>query len=324
MTNYQATPFRGEWNEDPKFFLGWFLQCMGAADDNMKAHQFVYYLQAGSDADEWFEDLPEDERRSWVIIEKLFRRKWLKEEVIVSTTETVTCKNEPQPTSTCSTLLITATITSCTLATTAYVATDSTMTNPTNAGPISTQVDSSAPQTNQHLTYTSHFAPQTPNRAQNPVQAASTPTQIPHDSKPEKTAENGSSEPKYSPNSPQIAQNQVFSPQYPSYTSTSSPTTSSAPTKAKTTPSQHSELAQANATSPRSFANSLIPHHSKPQVTVGKHHNAPQDVPHTPKTFYFDPKHPFSPPALAAPSPAPKPPEIDSFSVISSRIFAIF
>jgi hypothetical protein len=54
MTDYQATPFSGEWNEDPEIFLEWFLQCMSTADDNKKACQFVYYLQADSDADEWF------------------------------------------------------------------------------------------------------------------------------------------------------------------------------------------------------------------------------------------------------------------------------
>ena len=62
MTNYQATLFRREWNEDLVSFLGWFLQCMGAADDKTKAHQFVYYLQAYSDADEWFKDLEEEKK----------------------------------------------------------------------------------------------------------------------------------------------------------------------------------------------------------------------------------------------------------------------
>jgi hypothetical protein len=95
--SYQATPFGGEWNEDPGNLLGWFLQCMGTADDELKARHFVYYLRAGSDADEWFEDLPEEERRSWVIIEKLFRRRWLKEDSEdISIKEPATRKNEPQ------------------------------------------------------------------------------------------------------------------------------------------------------------------------------------------------------------------------------------
>ena len=98
MANYQATPFGGEWNEDPNIFLSWFLECMGVADDKMKARQFVYYLQADSDADEWFEDLLEEEKSSWVIIERLFRKRWLKEEVLgikeIATIENDS--NEPQ------------------------------------------------------------------------------------------------------------------------------------------------------------------------------------------------------------------------------------
>ena len=98
MANYQAIPFGKEWNEDPNIFLSWFLECMGVADDKTKARQFVYYLQADSDADEWFEDLLEEEKSSWVIIERLFRKRWLKEEEI-RTKESVTSENEPQPTS---------------------------------------------------------------------------------------------------------------------------------------------------------------------------------------------------------------------------------
>jgi hypothetical protein len=98
MENYLATPFSGEWDEDPKKFLGWFLQCTAAADDARKAHDFIYYLRAGSNADEWFEDLPEEEKRSWVRIERLFRRKWLKEEISIK--KSVTSENEPEPPST--------------------------------------------------------------------------------------------------------------------------------------------------------------------------------------------------------------------------------
>ena len=102
MKDYQTTPFCGEWDEDPEIFLGWFLQCMGTADDKTKAHKFIYYLQANSDADEWFEDLPEEEKGSWVRIERLFRREWLKEEEIsIKDSESVTTsKNIPEPTST--------------------------------------------------------------------------------------------------------------------------------------------------------------------------------------------------------------------------------
>lgn len=96
--SYQATPFSGEWNEDPVIFLEWFMQCTIAMDDKTKARHFVYYLRAGSDADEWFEDLAEEERKSWVIVERLFRKRWLNEEEI-STKESVTSGNEHQPAS---------------------------------------------------------------------------------------------------------------------------------------------------------------------------------------------------------------------------------
>ena len=93
--DYTATPFCGEWNEDPENFLGWFLQCTVAADDRKKARNFIYYLQADSLADEWFEELEEEEKDSWVNIEMLFRRKWLKEEE-TSIKESASSKNEPQ------------------------------------------------------------------------------------------------------------------------------------------------------------------------------------------------------------------------------------
>ena len=81
MTNYLATPFHGDrHDEDPSEFLSWFLQYMGKADKKMKARNFIYYLQADSLADEWFEELGEEEKGSWDVIEVLFRKKWLKEE----------------------------------------------------------------------------------------------------------------------------------------------------------------------------------------------------------------------------------------------------
>lgn len=68
------------------------------ANNKKMAHNFIYYLQADNDADEWFKNLPEKEKRSWRLIERLFRRRWLEEEEIW-TTETVTTENEHHPTS---------------------------------------------------------------------------------------------------------------------------------------------------------------------------------------------------------------------------------
>src|SRR5271168_2177334 len=89
-------PFGGDWNEDPKEFLDRFFQCMATAGDEFKAKQFIYYLQAGSYADEWYEELPQQEQQNWVSVEALFRKRWLKEEVI-SIKETITIENEHQP-----------------------------------------------------------------------------------------------------------------------------------------------------------------------------------------------------------------------------------
>ena len=48
-----------------------------------------------SDADDWFEELPQEEKKDWVAIELSFHKRWLKEEVL-SIKETVTIENEPQ------------------------------------------------------------------------------------------------------------------------------------------------------------------------------------------------------------------------------------
>src|SRR5271168_4034141 len=89
-------PFGGNWDEDPREFLNWFFQCMGTTSDNNKVRSFRYYIQADSDADEWFEELPQQEKLDWALVEALFRKKWLKEEVM-GITETATDENEPQP-----------------------------------------------------------------------------------------------------------------------------------------------------------------------------------------------------------------------------------
>ena len=68
MTNYLATPFHGDRHyEDPSEFFNWFLQYMGTADNKMKVWNFVYYLQADSLADKWFEELREEEKGSSMI-----------------------------------------------------------------------------------------------------------------------------------------------------------------------------------------------------------------------------------------------------------------
>jgi hypothetical protein len=95
MKNYLAIPFHGDrHDEDPSEFLNWFLQYMGTADSKMKARNFIYYLQADSLADEWFEELGEEEKGSWDLTEVLFRKKWLKEEEL-SIKEPAAVENQP-------------------------------------------------------------------------------------------------------------------------------------------------------------------------------------------------------------------------------------
>src|SRR6202789_664427 len=88
-------PFSGNWDEDPREFLNWFFQCMGTTSDNNKARSFRYYLQAYSDADEWYEELPQQEKQNWALVEASFQKKWLKKKVM-GITETATVENEHQ------------------------------------------------------------------------------------------------------------------------------------------------------------------------------------------------------------------------------------
>jgi hypothetical protein len=105
MTNYLAIPFHGDRHDkDPSDFLNWFLQYMGTADNKMKARNFIYYLQADSLADEWFEELGVEEKGSWEVIEVLFRKKWLKEEEI-SIKKSAIVENKPHTPSTISHLV---------------------------------------------------------------------------------------------------------------------------------------------------------------------------------------------------------------------------
>ena len=88
--------FHGDWNEDLKEFLDSYLQCTAAGGNNFRARQFINYLGVYSDAEDWFEELPQEEKKDWVAIELSFRKRWLKEEVL-SIKKTVTTGNKPNP-----------------------------------------------------------------------------------------------------------------------------------------------------------------------------------------------------------------------------------
>ena len=88
--------FHGNWNEDLKDFLNSYLQDTANTDSNFKAWHFINYLGANSDADEWFDKLPKEEKKDWAAIELSFHKRWLKEEVL-SINKTATIANEPKP-----------------------------------------------------------------------------------------------------------------------------------------------------------------------------------------------------------------------------------
>ena len=74
--------FHGNWDKDPKEFLDSYIQCTAMQSDNFKARQFINYLGVYSDADEWFDELPQADKKDWTAIELAFRKRWLKEEVL--------------------------------------------------------------------------------------------------------------------------------------------------------------------------------------------------------------------------------------------------
>ena len=71
---------------------------MGTADDRTKAKSFIYYLDADSLADEWFEDLPQEEKMDWITLGASFYKRWLNKEVI-SIKDEATQENERHPAS---------------------------------------------------------------------------------------------------------------------------------------------------------------------------------------------------------------------------------
>lgn len=61
-----------------------YLQCMATQDDNFKVQQFINYLGANTDADEWFDELPHKEREDLGTIKHPFYKRWLKEKEVIS------------------------------------------------------------------------------------------------------------------------------------------------------------------------------------------------------------------------------------------------
>ena len=63
MPNEHVEPFHSDKeDENPEDFLRSFYRWMGMATDDTKKQQFRYFLQADSVADEWFDDLPQNDK----------------------------------------------------------------------------------------------------------------------------------------------------------------------------------------------------------------------------------------------------------------------
>ena len=88
MSNDQVTPFHGDKeDENPENFLRSFFRRMGTASDDTKKQQFRYFLQADSVADEWFDDLLQNDKKDWAAIEASFYKRWPRKKAAKKTTE---------------------------------------------------------------------------------------------------------------------------------------------------------------------------------------------------------------------------------------------
>lgn len=88
MPTEQVNPFHGDKeDENPEDFLRSFFRRMGTANDEVKKQQFRYFLQADSAADEWFEELPEKDKKDWNAIEAAFNKRWPRKKAAKKTAE---------------------------------------------------------------------------------------------------------------------------------------------------------------------------------------------------------------------------------------------
>jgi hypothetical protein len=86
-TDYVA-PFHGDKeDENPGDFLRSFYRRMGSSSDDVKKQQFQNFLQSDGAADEWFDDLPQGDKKDWSAIEIAFHKRWPRKKVAKRTTE---------------------------------------------------------------------------------------------------------------------------------------------------------------------------------------------------------------------------------------------
>ena len=83
-----VTPFYSDKeDESPEGFLRAFYRRMGDKSDETKRAQFPYYLQPYSVADEWYDELIDEEKKTWSDIEVAFRKRWPPKKPIKKTQE---------------------------------------------------------------------------------------------------------------------------------------------------------------------------------------------------------------------------------------------
>ena len=88
MPNEHVDPFHGDKeDENPEDFLRSFFRRMGSASEDTMKRQFRYFLQADSVADEWFDALPQADKKDWDAIEHAFNTRWPRKKVVKKTTE---------------------------------------------------------------------------------------------------------------------------------------------------------------------------------------------------------------------------------------------
>jgi hypothetical protein len=88
MATEQVDPFHGDKeDENPEDFLRSFYRRMGTSTDDVKKKQFRYFLQADSAADEWFDELPMQDKKDWDAIENAFNKRWPRKKAAKKTKE---------------------------------------------------------------------------------------------------------------------------------------------------------------------------------------------------------------------------------------------
>jgi hypothetical protein len=84
----QVLPFHGDKkDENPAGFLRSFYRRIGTTSDDVKKQMFLNFLEPDSVADEWYDELDEDDKKDWKSIEAAFLKRWPKKKAVKKTVE---------------------------------------------------------------------------------------------------------------------------------------------------------------------------------------------------------------------------------------------